>query len=114
MDQSSHPLIADEMLDEQLAADDAEEAEDPRVVPYSPDPQTLWGLELARGMMVVLTRRFGPDFAREVSDELSSRALAYQAGCPDDRRDGNELQGLVCDRFWDELFAGDTPPEGKA
>ena len=104
MDQSIEPLIADEMLDEQMAADEAEDAEDPRVVPYSPDPRVLWGAEGARAMMVVLTRRFGSDFAKDVHNEIASRTLGYQAGCPDDRRDGNEMEGLLRDKFWDDLF----------
>ncbi|WP_375429119.1 hypothetical protein [uncultured Sphingomonas sp.] len=105
MDQSIEPLTADEMIDEELAANDAEEAEELGVVPYAPDPRSLWGAEGARAMMVVLTRRFGSDFAKEVHNELASRTLGYQAGCPDDRRDGNEMQALLCDKFWDELFA---------
>lgn len=105
MDQPIEPLTADELVDEELAANEAEEAEDPTVVPYAPDPRVLWGAEAARAMMVVMTRRFGSDFAREVHNEIASRTLAYQAGCPDDRRDGNEMQGLLCDKFWDELFA---------
>ena len=105
MDQLIEPLVADEMIDEELAANDAEEAEDPMVVPYAPDPRVLWGAEGARAMMVVMTRRFGSDFAREVHNELASRTLGYQAGCPDDRRDGNEMEGLLSDKFWDELFA---------
>lgn len=105
MDQSIEPLMADELLDEQMAAEDADEAEDPRVVPYSPDPRALWGAEVVRALMVVLTRRFGSDFAKDVHNEIASRTLAYQAGCPDDRRDGNEMEGLLRDKFWDELFA---------
>ena len=105
MDQSIEPLTADELIDEELAANDAEYADDPSVVPYAPDPRVLWGAEEARAMMVVLTRRLGSGFAREVHNELASRMLAYQAGCPDDQRDGNEIEGLLCDKFWDELFA---------
>lgn len=105
MDQSLEPLMADEMLDEQLAADDLDETEDRGEPGYVPDPQTIWGAEIARATLVVLTRRFGADFAREVNDEFASRMLAHKAGCPDDRRDGHVMRGLVCDKFWDDLFA---------
>lgn len=108
MEQMIEPPIADEMLDEQLDADDANSLEDSGEPPYVPDPQAIWGLEAARAMLVVLTRRLGPDFAREVSNELASRTLSYQAGCPDDRRDGATMKGLLCDDLWDELFAGAT------
>ena len=111
MDQLIEPLISDDMIDEQLAAEDADDSEDPRVVPYAPDPRVLWGAEGARAMMVVMTRRFGSDFAKEVHNEIASRTLAYQAGCPDDRRDGNEMEGLLCDKFWDELFAVEAKGE---
>lgn len=105
--QMTEPPMADEMLDEQLAADDAEEAGDAGDAPYVPDPQIVWGAEAARAMLVVLTRRFGPGFAREVSDEFASRTLSYQAGCPDDRRDGAVMESLLRDEFWDRLFAMD-------
>lgn len=105
MEQVLEPLVADEMLDEQLAADELDEVEEAGESGYVPDPQTVWGAEAARAMLVVLTRRLGPDFAREVNDELASRTLAYQAGCPDDRRDGEVMKTLLCDKFWDELFA---------
>ncbi|MCX8476913.1 MAG: hypothetical protein MT490_14060 [Sphingomonas sp.] len=72
---------------------------------YVPDPRSLWGSEAARAMLVVLTRRLGPDFAREVSDELASRTFSYQAGCPDDRSDGRTMEYLLKDEFWDRLFA---------
>ena len=103
MEQPLEEFTADDLVDERLAADDeanvADEGE-----PYVPDPRSLWGSEAARAMLVVLTRRLGPDFAREVSNELASRTLAYQAGCPDDQRDGGVMEKLVCDPFWDRLF----------
>lgn len=104
MEQMIEPPIADEALDEQLVANDLGNLEDAGEPTYIPDPRALWGVEAARAMLVVLTRRLGPDFAREVSDELASRMLAYQQGCPDDRRDGNTMKGLVCADLWDELF----------
>jgi hypothetical protein len=73
---------------------------------YVPDLRALWGSEAARAMLVVLTRRLGPDFAREVSDELASRTFSYQAGCPDDQSDGKSMELLLTDQFWDRLFAG--------
>jgi hypothetical protein len=104
MEQPLEEWMSDDLLDERLAAeDDANEAELGKT--YVPDPRSLWGSEAARAMLVVLTRRLGPEFAREVSNELASRTLAYGAGCPDDRRDGNAMKALVCDPFWDELFA---------
>lgn len=104
MEQMIEPPISDETLDEQLDADDANNLEDAGEPTYVPDPQSIWGLEAARAMLVVLTRRLGPDFAREVSDELASRTLSYQAGCPDDRRDAAAMKGLLCDKLWDRLF----------
>ena len=104
MEQPLDELTADDLIDERFAADDAaNEAED--ADPYVPDPRTIWGSEGARALMVVLTRRFGAEFAREVSNELASRTLSYQAGCPDDQRDGNVMETLVCDPFWDGLLA---------
>lgn len=112
MEQMIEPPMADDTLDEQLAADDADNLEDVGEPTYVPDPRNLWGVEFARATLVVLTRRLGPDFAREVHDELASRALAYQAGCRDDRRDADMMNGLLCDKLWDELFAGE--PKGRA
>lgn len=103
--QLTDPPMSEDMLDEQLAADDADNTEEVGDADYVPDPQAMWGSELARAMLVVMTRRFGAEFAREVSDEFASRMLAYKSGCPDDRRDGAVMKGLLCDRFWDELFA---------
>ena len=74
---------------------------------YVPDPRSLWAAEGARAMLVVLTRRLGPDFAREVNDEMMARTFAYEAGCPDDRSDGATMQFLMQDKFWDRLFAGE-------
>lgn len=108
MDQLMEPPIADDTLDEQLAADDADDLEDVGAPVYVPDPRVLWAQEEARAMLVVLTRRLGADFAREVHDELSSRLLSYQAGCPDDVRDGEAIKSLLCDKFWDGLFATDA------
>lgn len=108
MDQPLDDITADDLIDGCLAADDAaNQAEEGE--PYIPDPRSVWGAEGTRAMLVVLTRRLGPDFAREVSNELASRTLGYQAGCPDDRRDGGVMEKLVCDPFWDQLFATSTP-----
>lgn len=106
MEQMIDPPMADETLDEQLEADDADDREEAGEPTYVPDPQSIWGIEAARAMLVVLTRRLGPDFAREVSDELAARTLSYQSGCPDDRRDGAAMKGLLCDKMWDGLFEG--------
>lgn len=95
----------DTELDNEFAAQEDAEAEDLEASDYVPDPRALWGSEAARAMLVVLARRLGPDFAREVSDELASRSLSYQAGCPDDRLDGNSMEFLLKDPFWDRLFA---------
>ena len=108
MEQPLEELTADNLIDERLAAEDeANASEDGN--PYIPDPRSVWGSEAARAMLVVLTRRLGPDFAREVSNELASRTLSYQAGCPDDQRDGGVMEKLVCDPFWDQLFALPEP-----
>lgn len=105
MEQLIDPPLADDSLEEQLAGDDADTTDDYGEPPYVPDPRSIWGSEAARALMVVLTRRLGPDFAREVSNELASRTLSYQSGCPDDQRDGATMNTLLCDKFWDELFA---------
>ena len=105
MEQLLDPPMSDDALEEQLAAEDADTTDDFGEPPYVPDPRAVWGSEAARAMMVVLTRRLGPDFAREVSNEIASRTLAYQSGCPDDQRDGEVMGSLLCDRWWDELFA---------
>lgn len=112
MEQPIDTMMAEDTLDEQLAADNADTDDYYGEPPYVPDPRTIWGSEAARAMLVVLTRRMGPDFAREVSDELASRTLSYQAGCPDDQRDGDTMKTLLCDKYWDDLFA--TPPPAKA
>lgn len=116
MEQLIEPPMGEDMLDEQLAADDADDLNDVGEPTYVPNPRSLWGLETSRAMLAVLTRRLGPDFAREVSDELASRTLAYQQGCPDDRRDGELMQELLCDKMWDELFAtaDDAPVRAAA
>lgn len=111
MEQRSDEPTAEDLIDERLAADDEANASE-EGEPYVPDPHAVWGAEGARAMLVVLTRRLGPEFARDVSNELASRTLAYQAGCPDDRRDGALLEKLLCDPFWDRLFAMAEPPKG--
>jgi hypothetical protein len=101
------PYQAEEDLDTEFALDEEQEAEEFADMDYVPDPRVLWGSEAARAMLVVLSRRLGPDFAREVSNEMASRTLSYQAGCPDDRRDGATMEFLLNDRFWDDLLAMD-------
>lgn len=81
---------------------DREEAE---TSDYIPDPQALWGAEGTRALLVVLTRRLGGDFAREVHNEIFARTMAYEEGCPDDRRDAATLERLLKASFWDALFA---------
>lgn len=95
---------------EEALAEEAERDSD-AAVDYVPDPRSLWGSEAARAMLVVLTRRLGPDFAREVSDELASRTFSYQAGCPDDQADGGTMETLLTDKFWDRLFAVEKPAQ---
>jgi len=72
---------------------------------YVPDVQSLWASEKARAMLVVLTRRLGSDFAREVHNEMFARTVAYEEGCADDHRDGETLASLLNAPFWDNLFA---------
>lgn len=91
--------------DTEMELDEEAELEELGDPDYTPDPRMLWAAEGARAMLVVLTRRLGPDFAREVSNEMASRTLAYQAGCPDDRIDGDTIEFLLRDKFWDTLFA---------
>lgn len=86
---------------------------------YVPDVQSLWASEKARAMLVVLTRRLGPDFARDVHNEMFARCVAYEEGCADDHRDGETLASLLNAPFWDKLFAtpepgSDEPSEGRA
>jgi len=94
----------DEDLDRAFTPEEEAEQEEGES-DYVPDPRSLWGSEAARAMLVVLTRRLGPDFAREVSNEMAARTFAYQAGCPDDRSDGKTMEYLLNDEFWDRLFA---------
>jgi len=98
-----HSLERGSDIDNEFVIDDNEQ--DVSDHEYVPDPRSLWGSEAARAMLVVLTRRLGPDFAREVSDEMAARTFAYQAGCPDDRSDGKTMEYLLNDAFWDKLFA---------
>jgi hypothetical protein len=104
-----HNIDLDEELDNEFVTDEA--GEDFSDHDYVPDPRSLWGSEAARAMLVVLTRRLGPDFAREVSNEMAARTFAYQAGCPDDRSDGKTMEYLLNDAFWDRLFAVPTPAQ---
>jgi hypothetical protein len=101
----------EESLDVEFALDEEQEQEDLGESDYVPDPRSLWGSEAARAMLVVLTRRLGPEFAREVSDELAARTFSYQAGCPDDRADGGAMEFLLNDQFWDRLFAVEKPSQ---
>jgi hypothetical protein len=94
-------------LDNEFVRDAESEAADDH--DYVPDPRSLFGSEAARAMLVVLTRRLGPDFAREVSDEMAARTFSYQAGCPDDQSDGKTMEYLLKDAFWDRLFAVPRP-----
>jgi hypothetical protein len=103
-------LDLDDELDREFTAEEEAEQEG-GVSDYVPDPRSLWGSEAARAMLVVLTRRLGPDFARAVSDEMAARTFSYQAGCPDDRSDGATMEYLLKDVFWDKLFA--VPVPGK-
>ena len=102
--------MADADLDTIDPDPDPDSDADP-AAPYVPDIQSLWGSEKSRAILVVLTRRLGPDFAREVHNELYARSLAYVDGGGDDRRDGQTLEGLLEAPIWDELFA---MPEPKA
>jgi hypothetical protein len=101
-------LDLDDELDREFTAEEEAELEEGGS-DYVPDPRSLWGSEAARAMLVVLTRRLGPDFAREVSDEMAARTFSYQAGCPDDRSDGATMEYLLKDEFWDRLFAVKAP-----
>lgn len=99
----------EEQIDAELALDTENEREENPESDYVPDPRSLWGSEAARAMLVVLTRRLGPDFAREMHDEMTARSFSYQAGCPDDQRDGAAMEFLLKDVFWDRLFAVKPP-----
>jgi hypothetical protein len=101
-------MDVEEDLDREFTLDEESEQED-GVSDYVPDPRALFGSEAARAMLVVLTRRLGPDFAREVSNEMASRTFSYQAGCPDDQSDGASMEFLLKDEFWDRLFAMEKP-----
>lgn len=100
--------IEDELLDEfdhNLAAEDDEETEELGITPYIADPRSVWAAEGTRAILVALTKRLGPEFARDVHDALAARTFSYEAGCPDDRRDAEVLNALLADRFWDPLLA---------
>jgi hypothetical protein len=107
----SYTAEEDLLPDTMLATEASEAPEDPD---YVPDTRAIWGSEAARAMLVVLTRRLGPDFAREVSNELASRTFSYQAGCPDDQSDGETMESLLRDKFWDQLFAQQGPGDKPA
>jgi hypothetical protein len=96
-------------IDTEFVPDDDDIALDEEESDYVPDPRSLWAAEGARAMLVVLARRLGPDFARDVSDELAARTFAYADGCADDRRDGAALQHLLQDKLWDGLFEAKAP-----
>ena len=98
----------DDALDAELELDDENELEEGES-DYVPDPRSLWGSEAARAMLVVLTRRLGPEFAREVHDEMTARTFSYQAGCPDDRSDAASMNYMLEDPFWDRLFEMEKP-----
>ncbi|NIJ18512.1 hypothetical protein FHS95_000181 [Sphingomonas naasensis] len=105
-----HAIVDDEFDPDYLTEEEAAlEEEEAGESDYTPDPRALFGSEAARAMLVVLTRRLGPDFAREVSDEMAARTFSYQAGCPDDRSDGATMEYLLNDEFWDRLFAVAKP-----
>lgn len=76
---------------------------------YVPDVATLWAGEKVRAILVVLTRRLGPDFAREVHNEMFGRAQGYDDSEGDDLKDGRALDQMLADPFWDELFAMSEP-----
>lgn len=101
--------MADIDFDPSLDDDLDVESEEDRAIAgeYVPDPRTIWASEGMRALVVVLSRRFGPEFARELHNEMTSRTLAYEAGCPDDRQDANTMQTLLDDAFWDQLLGGD-------
>ena len=111
MDGLHHNIEDDKDLELELELNAENEDEELGEPGYVPDPRSLWGSEAARAMLVVLTRRLGPDFAREVSDELAARTFSYQAGCPDDVSDGDTMEFLLKDAFWDRLFAMDKPAQ---
>lgn len=98
----------DDELDREFTLEEEAEQEEGES-DYVADPRSLFGSEAARAMLVVLTRRLGPDFAREVSNEMAARTFSYQAGCPDDRSDGRTMEYLLRDAFWDRLFAIPKP-----
>lgn len=100
----------DDELDREFTLEEEAEQEEGES-DYVADPRSLFGSEAARAMLVVLTRRLGPDFARAVSDEMAARTFSYQAGCPDDRSDGKAMEYLLRDAFWDKLFAVAKPAQ---
>jgi hypothetical protein len=94
---ADHPFDENEDEDEDVAPSDN----------YVPDAQALWAAEACRALAIILTKRLGPDFAKELHNEIFARTIAYEAGCPDDRRDAASLQVLLADPFWDRLFGND-------
>ena len=94
--------------DAEFALDEDNEQADSGEAGYVPDPRSLWAAEGARAMLVVLARRLGPDFAREVNDEMAARTFAYEAGCSDDRSDAATMQFLLRDKLWDRLFGAEV------
>ena len=98
---------AEDLIPESNSEIEQAQADDPDR--YVPDPRSIWASEASRAMIVVLARRLGPDFAREVHNEIFARTVGYEEGCPDDQRDGSTLEGLLAASFWDKVFAAAAP-----
>ena len=71
---------------------------------YVPDERAILGAELSRAILKVLAERFGPEFTRDVHDELYARCAAYADSCPEDQDDGEVLAYLLNSPLWDPLM----------
>jgi hypothetical protein len=73
------------------------------------EPYSDWALEIAAGTLRALTKRLGPDFAREVRAEIEAKAdLMSRSDDPNKRADSEEVRALIHEPIWAELGVGDA------
>ena len=72
------------------------------------EPYSDWALEIAAGTLRALTKRLGPDFAREVRTEIEAKADRMAASDdPNKRADSEEVRALLKEAIWEELGVTD-------
>jgi len=70
---------------------------------YTPINAIVWSLQLARATVAVLTKQYGPEFARAVQRELVDQAKRYETGNEYERADAPFVQELAESPMWDRL-----------